>query len=221
MTRRTTCREKSNEMKSKPPVLESYGRLAADYDRRWSGYLRRTIQETLTRMPLHGGERVLEVGCGTGALLAVLAERHPPPLLSGIDPVPQMLARARDRLREEVILKEGWAEQLPFDDEQFDVVVSLSMFHYIRDPDAALAEMFRVLRPGGRLVISDWCHDYLSCRLCDWYLKWSDPAHFKTYRSAECENLLREAGFQSVASERYKINWLWGMMTATGKKPSW
>jgi len=83
-----------------------------------------------------------------------------------------------------------------------------------REPIAALQEMRRVLRPDGQLIITDWCDDYWSCRVCDLYLRLFNHAHFKTYRERECVQLLQEAGYAVVHIDRYRINWLWGMMTA-------
>lgn len=124
------------------------------------------------------------------------------------------MAVARTRLPPSVDLREGWAEKLPFADGSFDVVVSCNMFHYIRKPIAALQEMDRVLGPRGQLVITDWCGDYLSCRICDAYLRLFSPAHFKVYRRREFLSLLAEAGHPEAEIESYKISWLWGLMTA-------
>jgi ubiquinone/menaquinone biosynthesis C-methylase UbiE len=66
---------------------------------------------------------LLDVGCGTGVLLHRLSRSHAPSRLSGVDPVPEMLAISRRRLPPEVELREGWAERLPFETDRFDVVV--------------------------------------------------------------------------------------------------
>jgi ubiquinone/menaquinone biosynthesis C-methylase UbiE len=199
-------------------VVSEYARLAPKYDEKWSFYVEATTRETLARLSLRRADRLLDVGCGTGALLHRLSRSHSPSRLSGVDPVPEMLAVARRRLPPEVELRDGWAERLPFEADRFDVVVSCNMFHYIRDPALALREMGRVLRPGGRLVITDWCDDYLACRVCDWYLRRFSRAHFKVYRERECLRLLREAGHREPHIERYKISWLWGLMTAMALK---
>src|SRR5258706_10018706 len=90
------------------PVIEEYSRVAAEYDRRWSFYVQTTVRETMARLTLRPGERVLEVGCGTGALLEQILKACPDCRLAGIDPVPEMLTIARPRLPQSVDLREGW-----------------------------------------------------------------------------------------------------------------
>ncbi len=78
--------------------------------------------------------------------------------------------------------------------------------------------MARVLRPNGRLVVTDWCDDYVACRICDLWLRLFNRAHFRTYGEKQCRQLLEQAGFTAVRVDRYKINWLWGLMTAAAQK---
>jgi len=199
-------------------VVETYGRLAAHYDRRWSFYIEATLRETLRRLALQPRERLLDVGCGTGVLMEAIAAAIPDVELAGADASPEMLAVARRRLGDGALLREGQAERLPFADGSFDVVSSTNAFHYFRDPVAALEEMARVLRPSGRLVITDWCDDYLACRICDLWLRLFDRAHFRTYGTEELRQLVEQAGFRPVRIDRYKISWLWGLMTAVGRR---
>lgn len=196
------------------PVVAEYAKAAERYDEKWAFYVDSTTRETLRRMPMTPTARVLDVGCGTGELLMRLRAKYPDAVLAGLDPVAEMLAVSKDKLSGNEDLRIGYADSLPWQSESFDVVVSCNMFHYITHPIAALQEMARVLRPGGSLVLTDWCDDYIACRVCNLYLRLTNRAFYKTYRHAECLDLLRTAGFKDVKLERYKINWLWGLMTA-------
>ena len=201
------------------PVIQEYSTGAKNYDEKWSFYVDATSKETLARLQMRPNDRVLDVGCGTGELLSRLAARFPDAGLAGLDPVPEMLQVAREKLRPDVDLRVGWANELPWQDNSFDIVISCNMFHYVTRPVAAIREMERVLRPGGQMVITDWCDDYLACRICTLYLRTTGRAHFKTYRQSECLSLLNEAGHANARVERYKISWLWGLMTAYASKP--
>ena len=205
-------------MKSPDPVIAEYSAAARDYDEKWSFYVDSTTRATLSRLQLRPEDRVLDIGCGTGELLSRIAARYPAARLAGLDPVPEMLAVAKRKLSGDVDLRVGWADELPWPEGSFDLVVSCNMFHYVTHPLAALREMQRVLRPGGQIVITDWCDDYLACRLCNLYLRLTSRAHYKTYREKECLTLLHQAGHRDAEVERYKISWLWGLMTARATK---
>lgn len=110
-----------------------------------------------TLMPSHA--RVLDIGCGTGTLAIAAAARGT--TVTGIDPSPEMLARARSKARKAgvaVAFDEAAAEALPFDEGRFDVVLSTVMLHHLprKEREACLAEVRRVLRPGGRLLLVDF-----------------------------------------------------------------
>ncbi|MDQ2068620.1 class I SAM-dependent methyltransferase [Natronospira bacteriovora] len=200
------------------PSTREYDRLAPVYDQRWGHYLVSSLDATVGRLAVFSGEALLDVGCGTGLLLDRLKVAVPGVSLTGIDPSPGMLARARERLGDAVTLAQAPAEQLPFPDGAFDVVVSSSAFHYFRQPQAAVNEMARVLRPGGRLLLTDWCRDFLTMRLFDRWLHWRDPAHFRTWNQQEMRGFLGTAGFQSIQTERYRLSAFWGMMSVQGQR---
>ncbi|GIE28284.1 hypothetical protein Ait01nite_013290 [Actinoplanes italicus] len=106
------------------------------------------------------GQRVLEIGCGTGNLLGVLARRTRGLDLTGIDPDPDALRRARRKAARAgltIDYRRGYAGDLPFDDASVDVVLSSLMLHHLDEAgrDRALAEARRVLRPGGGLHVVD------------------------------------------------------------------
>ena len=197
-------------------VRRRYDRLAGTYDRRGAAYVDASVRETLRRVDLHDADPILDVGCGTGALLAAIAGRVPGAGLAGVDLSPAMLAVARRRLVDRAVLVAADAAHLPFPDCGFDLVLSTSALHYWLDPAAGLAEIARVLEPGGRVAITDWCDDYLACKVADLLLRILEPAHHQTYGSGDCERMLRDAGFGGIRVERYRIGGLWGLMTATG-----
>jgi trans-aconitate methyltransferase len=84
--------ETSGDRTQRHPIVEEYGRLASHYDAKWSFYVEATTRETLARLTLRPGERLLDVGCVTGALLHPLSQRYPGARLTGVDPAPEMLA---------------------------------------------------------------------------------------------------------------------------------
>lgn len=200
------------------PLRREYARMARGYESRWKRYVEASVRETMRRLPLAPDLRVLDVGCGTGALLAAIRLTEPETRLTGVDLSDEMLELARRRLGPKVDLRRSLAEELPFDDGGFDIVVSSSVLHFVRDPAAAIAHMRRVLAPEGSLVITDWCADYWTCRILDRVLRLSSGGHFRTYRTDELRALLGAAGFTNVHVEHYRIDWFWGLMTATARK---
>jgi ubiquinone/menaquinone biosynthesis C-methylase UbiE len=147
--------------------------------------------------------RVLEVAIGTGLNLP-----HYPAdaTITGIELSPAMLAIARQRatgLGRDVDLREGDAEHLPFDDASFDTVVCSLSLCTIPSPDAAVAEMRRVLGPGGRLLLLDhigstWPPIYAAQWLVERITIRAAGEHF-TRRQLP---LVKAAGFQIVETER-------------------
>jgi ubiquinone/menaquinone biosynthesis C-methylase UbiE len=102
------------------------------------------------------GQCVLDLACGTGVLARAVAERlEGSGRVTGLDPDPAMLAVAAHEAPA-LDWREGEAEALPFADATFDVVVSQFGLTFFRDPDAALREVRRVLRPRGRAVFAVW-----------------------------------------------------------------
>jgi ubiquinone/menaquinone biosynthesis C-methylase UbiE len=195
------------------PVKVAYDSLASTYDRRWRRYIDVSLAKVLSPLSLEGNERILDVACGTGELERQLFARWPSLHITAVDLCPRMLAQAQEKhIAGDVTWIEGEASNMPVPHRQFHVVICANSFHYFRKPLDCLREFHRCLIPNGRLVLVDWCDDFLACKLCGLWLKMSDPAFFCTYPMRNCRKLLQKAGFDVGRSERFKIGWLWGMM---------
>ncbi len=103
------------------------------------------------------GQRVLDVGCGPGALTAELVMRLGPAAVSAVDPSAPFVAAAQDR-HPGVSVQRAAAEQLPFEDRAFDAALAQLVVHFMADPVAGLREMARVTRTGGVVAACVWDH---------------------------------------------------------------
>ena len=146
---------------------------------------------TLQALALRPGERVLDVGAGPGFLVAEMAQQvGPNGHVTGLDISDSMVALARQRCAQGPIasrtaIVKGDAAALPFPSGSFDVGVSTQVYEYVPDISTALAELHRVLRPGGRALIldTDWdsmvwhAHDQARMQrvLTAWKERFADP----------------------------------------------
>jgi arsenite methyltransferase len=169
---------------------------------------RRIVREALRAAP---AGRILDVGCGPGFYCAELAEEvGPQGSVVGVDSSPAMLQLGARRCagHEGVELRQADAVSLPVDDGSFDAALCVQVLEYVRDPTAALAEMHRALRPGGRVVV--WDIDWATVSLHS-----PDPARTERALRAWDEHLvhpslprtlgprLRSAGFEEVRMEAH------------------
>lgn len=138
-------------------------------------------------------KRLLDVGCGTGYQLRTLAVLLPDAQrLTGIDPAPRMVEVASSRAEDSRLsFSVAAAEELPFDDDSFDLVVSTTSFDHWRDQRAGLSECARVLAGGGELVLTDLFSAWLLATLVG---ERREKARTKRRAGA----LLRGAGFSSL-----------------------
>ena len=103
------------------------------------------------------GQRLLDVGCGPGALTAELVKRVGPDAVSAVEPSASFVAAARERLPG-VDIRQTAAERLPFGGAAFDAALAQLVVHFMADPVAGLREMGRVTRPGGVIAACVWDH---------------------------------------------------------------
>ncbi|OBF04966.1 SAM-dependent methyltransferase [Mycobacterium sp. ACS4054] len=169
--------------------------------------MKKVQQALIAQAEITDGQRVLEIGCGTGNLTIRAKRSHPAAEVIGCDPDPRALERAR-RKTSEVRFDSAYAERLPYADGEFDRVLSSMMLHHIAEDakSAAAAEVFRVLRPGGSLHLVDIggepaAEHGLAARLI------RRNHHAAGNLGDAIPRLLRGAGFEctEVASMRHRI----------------
>jgi len=120
------------------------------------------VHDTVVELAnLHGGEEILDVGCGTGILSSRLAQASDGIKVCGLDAGSHMIKAAANRVqrhRHQVEYRVGTATHLPYSDGRFDIVVSCLLLHLLQDTEKELAlrEVFRVLKPGGRYVCAEF-----------------------------------------------------------------
>jgi ubiquinone/menaquinone biosynthesis C-methylase UbiE len=157
-----------------------------------------TAKHALARMPVEGGETVLDLGCGSGYAGRVLRETTGAARTYGLDASPEMARNAREYTDDPASgYLNGDFEHLPFETDSVDHCWSMEAFFYARDPDAALCELARVLRPGGTFycAVNYWEESVHTHR-------WADRVDVPMVRWSEREyrESFREAGL-SVASQ--------------------
>jgi SAM-dependent methyltransferase len=149
-------------------------------------------------------QRVLDVGCGPGALTAELVKRLGPPAVSAVDPSVSFVAAARER-HPGVDVRHAAAEQLPFPDDDFDASLAQLVVHFMAAPIEGLSEMARVTRPGGVVAACVWDHAggegplrgfWEPARELDPEV--DDESELAGTRRGHLAELLREAGLQKV-----------------------
>jgi arsenite methyltransferase len=171
---------------------------------------RRLVRAALSAAP---GERIVDLGCGPGFYCAELADEvGPEGKIVGLDSSPQMLALAARRCEGNgnVEFDEAEATSLPVESQSFDAALCVQVLEYVADVSAALAELYRALRPGGRVVVWD----------VDWgTLSWhsADPARMERVLRAWDEHLahpslprtlaplMRSVGFEQVEMEAHSF----------------
>jgi SAM-dependent methyltransferase len=173
-----------------PQELEAM--LTSDERHWWYRGRRRVLRAELDRLPLDPRARLLDAGCGSGRTLDELARYG---RVSGLDLSSVAVAAARRRGHRDV--RVGAVETMPFDDDSFDVVTCLDVIEHTPDDRVTLAELRRVTRPGGLLVVTVPAYQAL------W--SWHDEAnfHFRRYGRRELRAAATAAGWDVVADTHF------------------
>jgi SAM-dependent methyltransferase len=129
-------------------AADNYGRFMGRYSEPLAGVL-------ADQVDLQSGQRVLDVGCGPGALTAQLVARVGAATVSAVDPSAPFIEAAQKRFPD-VDIQRASAEELPFAEDTFDASFAALVVHFMADPVAGLREMGRVTRPGGAVAACVW-----------------------------------------------------------------
>jgi ubiquinone/menaquinone biosynthesis C-methylase UbiE len=181
---------------------------------RWSEHYDRDMLQRLFFQPSHemlldtlqsGEKRILDIGCGTGQFAARVLNRHPGAVVCGLDLSGPMLCQGRRRSERAsglLHLVRADSERLPFSDNSFDAVTCAHSFHHYPSQGRVLAEMHRVLRPDGRLMIIDGDRDRLWGRFLFDGLVVLMEGPVRHLSGRAFRRLYRQTGFTDVSQKR-------------------
>ena len=186
-------------MSNNDSTIKQYKKLAKSYNFRFPSYLKVTTDKVVKIASIAPGGKILDLGCGTGELLFKLAKKYPAVSeLVGIDISEEMLKRAKSKLDffKTVSLHLGDIEKIEYPDEYFDLIVSVGVMHYIRNPESMTKEALRVLKHGGRFLVIDMAEESLTTKISSLLRKITDPGAVQFYSLHSISELLTSQGFK-------------------------
>lgn len=168
-------------------------------------------QEALDRIVQWAGtgpdDTVLDVACGPGLLACAFAKvaKH----VTGIDMTPAMLEQARKTQHEQGLKNVSWEQgdvySLPFPPSQFSIVSSRFVFHHLQGPLAALKEMKRVCKPGGKVVVADMAPQPAKAAALNAAELLRDPSHVRALPVDELRGLFQQIGLDAPQINSYRM----------------
>jgi len=175
--------------------VESFNRWSKTYDQSWMQhlYFDRIHKQVLACVDAgFTPVSIVDVGCGTGRLLRKARERWPHANLTGVDPAEGMVKKARILMPDSVFIVSP-AESIPLPDASVDLVFSTTSFHHWQDQAQGIREIRRILRPGGRFILSDMM-------IPKFLLKFIHHGKFRN--AGEVREMFEQVGFEVKAQRR-------------------
>ena len=172
-----------------------------------AGYFRGNHKWIIPELEKSPVKSLLDIGCGSGDLIAALAIKHPNWEIYGIDISDSMILQAKEKVAS-LQLAVGNAHNLPYSDNMFDIVINTISFHHYEHSLQALNEMYRVLKPGGKLVLLDSIKNPRCISILPWYWDFAEKSkcYTKHLFEKEFKVLFGETSFSSVSFKRkYKF----------------
>jgi len=148
---------------------------------------------------------LLDVGCGAGNLLSRISSKFDAKI-AGVDISQDMLEIARDKLDEKADLRVSDAENLPFDDESFEVVTCTDSFHHYPHPGNVLLEFKRVLKPEGSIIIADLSVPQTFRQLGNLLIPFTKDGDVRIYSESEIHKLLVNTDFKGFEWEQISMS---------------
>lgn len=191
---------------------QHFNRIASTYDTNYEGQMAAALHDSvLQKLDMSVYRSVLDIGCGPGTVLSLISMKGDVEL-HGIDLSPEMIRIAQDRLGGRADIRLGDSETLPWDKNSFDVIISIASFHHFPTPKKSLAEIHRVIKPEGYVIIAD-ISSFSPLRQLEnllFYISRFLPIYrggdFRLYSESEFCKLLEECRFNSIKWESIK----WG-----------
>lgn len=202
-------------------VIKEYTRRAARYDLTGQRFLSLSQTVAVEILNPQRGERILDAGCGTaGTIVSIAKDIGENGEVVGIDLSEDMLNLARQKLSgyNNVILIKGNLENTSYPDNYFDAIVNVNVIHYFYNFGLVLREFYRLLKPGGRLVLVGFCTDYLFFGFVEKIWRIFIPSHIRAYSLDGLSRKVKEAGFEIVKGKCFKAGWFWRSMVLEGRK---
>lgn len=192
-------------------IQKDYKNLAKDYENRWEGFAQpaRTWLLKQLNYPRDMPLRVLDLGCGTGECLSLIAHKYPKSELSGYDLSADMLVLAKDKLPN-VTLTEANLEILELQKKQYDAVVNFYVLHHITDPSKFLEKIVKTTKVGGDIFIVDYAIDNVLMLIGELFWRLFLPSHYKAYSSKRLRAMLEGRKYiEIIESKKFSSNWFW------------